>query len=271
MSRSQSWKNLAPEGEKAVDLRRASSQPLYTPQTTTASESNFAASNSSFKSSMEDMRRRIVHLNKELEQERMHSKNLKRDKALEVRQVRDEEQRKAAAMQADLRSKLHKEKMNELTSLRDQLHKEKEKDIVQIIRQKDETFRSAQQAWAKEKDELKSKVRNELRGEAREDTKREFEKERGRLEQDIADLHRQKRELEDTLKLVQGADKRKIDDIRRIHHEHESELEKFKRNSWQESRQQVIYFKVQIVSLIVITSTNGMSIKEDKLPLNPTH
>lgn len=240
MSRSQSWKTLGPEGEKAVDLGRASSQPLCTPQTTT-SESNVAASNLSLKSSMEDMRRRIVHLNKELEQERVHSKNLKRDKAIEVRQVRDEEQKKAAVMQAELRSKLHKEKMNELTSLREQLHKEKEKEVMQIIRQKDEMFRSAQQAWAKEKDELKSKVRNELRGEAREDTKREFEKERGRLEQDIADLHRQKRELEETLKLVQGADKRKIDDIRRIHHEHEAELEKFKRNSWQESRQQVMY------------------------------
>ncbi|XP_078358377.1 uncharacterized protein LOC144643107 isoform X2 [Oculina patagonica] len=249
MSRSQSWKNLGPEGEKTVDLKRASSQPLYTPQTT-ASESNVAtASNLSFKSSMEDMRRRIVHLNKELEQERVHSKNLKRDKAIELRQVRDEEQKKAAVMQADLKSKLHKEKMNELTSLKEQLHKEKEKEVMQIIRQKDEMLRSAQQAWAKEKDELKSKVRNELRGEAREDTKREFEKERGRLEQDIADLHRQKRELEETLKLVQGADKRKIDDIRRIHHEHEAELEKFKRNSWQESRQQMAEIR-QLLNII---------------------
>ena len=235
MSRSQSWKNLASEGDKAVDLRRASSQPLYTPQTTT-SESNVATS----KSSMEDMRRRIVHLNKELEQERTYSKNLKRDKALEVRKVRDEEQKKASVMLAELKSKLHKEKMNELTALREQLHKEKEKEVMQVIRQKDETLRSAQQAWAKEKDEVKSKLRNELRGETREDTKREFEKERGRLEQEITDLHRQKRELEETLKLAQDADKRKVDDIRRSHHEHEAELEKFKRNSWQESRQQVM-------------------------------
>lgn len=238
MSRSQSWKNLAPEGEKVVDLRRASSQPLYTAQTT-ANESNLPVLNASTKSTMEDMRRRIVQLNKELEKERINSKNLQRDKVFEIRQVRDEEQRKAAAMQADLKSKLMKEKMNELTSLREQLHKEKEKDIIQIIRQKDEAFKTAQQAWTKEKEEMRSKLRSELRNESREDTKREFEKERGRLEQDIADLQRQKRELEETLKLVQDADKRKIDDFRRIHHEHEAELEKFKRNSWQESRQQV--------------------------------
>ena len=258
MSKSQSWKNLAPEGEKSVEPRRASSQPLHTPQTT-ANVSSLAPS----KSSMEDMRRRIVHLNKELEQERMHSRNLKRDKALEFRQVRDEEQRKAATMLADLRSKLHKEKMNELTCLREQLHKEKEKDIVQVIRQKDEAFRTAQQAWAKEKDDIKSKLRMELRSESREDTKREFEKERGRLDQEISDLQQQKRELEDTLKLVQGADKRKIDDIRRIHHEHEAELEKFKRNSWQESRQQVIIglakeCKLSLMILIVIASTIGI-------------
>ena len=66
------------------------------------------------------------------------------------------------------------------------------------------------------------------------------------MEQEIADLYRQKRDLEETLKLVQDADKRKIEDIRRIHHEHEAELDKFKRNSWQESRQQVSYCQSSI-------------------------
>lgn len=240
MSKSQSWKDLEPEGEKVTDLRRPGSQPLHTPQATT-NEHSFAALNSSSKSGMDDMRRRIVQLNKELEQERTLTKNLRRDKALVVKQVRDEEQRKAIAMQTELKSKLHKEKINELTALKEQIRKEKEKEITQIIRQKDELLRTAQQAWGKEKDELKLKIRNELRGETREDSKREFEKERGRMEQEIADLHRQKRELDETLKLVQDADKRKIEDIRRIHHEHEAELDRFKRNSWQESRQQVIY------------------------------
>lgn len=237
MSRGQSWKNSAPGGENTVELWRTNSQPLHGAQSTGNELSPAAPS----KSNMEDMRRRVVHLNKELEKERTYSKNLKRDKALEIRQVRDEEQKKATAMLAELRSKLHKEKIIELTSLREQLRKEKERDIVQIIRQKDEVYKTAQQAWAKEKDEVKLRLRTELRSESREDTKREFEKERGRLEQDISDLHHQKKELEDTLRLVQDADKRKIDDMRRIHHDHELELEKFKRNSWQESRQQVIH------------------------------
>ncbi|KAK2572312.1 RIMS-binding protein 2 [Acropora cervicornis] len=234
MSRGQSWKNSAPGGENTVELWRTNSQPSHGAQSTGNELSPAAPS----KSNMEDMRRRVVHLNKELEKERTYSKNLKRDKALEIRQVRDEEQKKATTMLAELRSKLHKEKIIELTSLREQLRKEKEKDLVQIIRQKDEVYRTAQQAWAKEKDEVKLRLRTELRIESREDTKREFENERGRLEQDISDLHRQKKELEDTLRLVQDADKRKIDDMRRIHHDHELELEKFKRNSWQESRQQ---------------------------------
>ncbi|XP_068745820.1 golgin subfamily B member 1-like isoform X2 [Montipora capricornis] len=249
MSRNISSKNLPPEGEKSsVELWRASSPPaqLHGVQTTANEASSAGPFN---KSNMDDMRRRIVHLNKELEKERTYAKNLKRDKALEIRQVRDEEQKKAATMLADLRSKLNKEKLIELTSLREQLHKEKEKDIVKVLRQKDEAYRTAQQAWAKEKDEMKLKLRTELRSESREDTKREFEKERGRLEQEISDLNRQKKELEDTLKLVQDADKRKIDDIRRIHHEHESELEKFKRNSWQESRQQMAEIR-QLLNII---------------------
>ncbi|XP_074610685.1 uncharacterized protein LOC141865174 isoform X4 [Acropora palmata] len=245
MSRGQSWKNSAPGGENTVELWRTNSQPSHGAQSTGNELSPAAPS----KSNMEDMRRRVVHLNKELEKERTYSKNLKRDKALEIRQVRDEEQKKATTMLAELRSKLHKEKIIELTSLREQLRKEKEKDLVQIIRQKDEVYRTAQQAWAKEKDEVKLRLRTELRIESREDTKREFENERGRLEQDISDLHRQKKELEDTLRLVQDADKRKIDDMRRIHHDHELELEKFKRNSWQESRQQMAEIR-QLLNII---------------------
>lgn len=37
------------------------------------------------KLNMDDMRRRIVYFNKELEKERMYVKNLKRDKVLEIR------------------------------------------------------------------------------------------------------------------------------------------------------------------------------------------
>ena len=238
MERSQSCRKLATEAEKSVDMRHTLSQPVYLPRSA-VSESNTAGTSSNVRSNSEDLRRRIVQLNKELDQERIVVKNLKRDKAMEVRQVRDEEQRRAASVQADLRSKMQKEKMNELTSLKEQLHKEKERDIVQIIKQNDENLRSAQITWAKEKEELRSKIRSEIWSEARDESKREFQKERTKLEQEISDVYRQKTVLEDTLKLVQGADKRKIDDIRRIHHEHEVELEKFKRNSWQESRRQV--------------------------------
>lgn len=37
------------------------------------------------KLNMDDMRRRIVYFNKELEKEKMYVKNLKRDKVLEIR------------------------------------------------------------------------------------------------------------------------------------------------------------------------------------------
>ena len=186
-----------------------------------------------------DLRRRIVQLNKELEEERIYSKQVKRDRSVDVRQAREDEQRKANVLLSELRSKMHREKVNEVASVKEQMHRDKEKEIAQILRQKEEAFRFAQHGWSKERDELRQKIRSELWSEAREEAAKEFDKERTRLEQEIADLRYQKKELEESLKIVQEADKRKADEFRRIHYEHESEMDKFKKNSWQESRRQV--------------------------------
>ena len=237
MNRSQSWRTLSPHnGQDATsDVRRASSQP-YLSQT--------AAELSSSKTNVSDLRRRIVQLNRELEQERLYVKQARREHSVEVRQAREDEQRKSSVTLAELRSKMHKEKVNELASLKEQMHKDKEREIAQIMRQKDEALRNAQYGWTKEREELRPKIRSEIWTEAREEVKKDFEKERAKLEQEIVDLRYQKKELEESLKLVQEADKRKADEFRRIHYDHESEMDKFKKNSWQESRRQVSQFKI---------------------------
>lgn len=228
MNRSQSYRGLAAQNgeDMPTDMARASSQP-------------FLSGDTSPRTNTSDLRRRVVQLNRELEQERIYAKQVKRERSVEVRQAREDEQRKAGVMQSELRSKMHREKVNELAALKEQMHKDKEKEIVQIIRQKDDALRIAQHGWSKERDELRQKIRSELWSEAREEAKKEFDKERTRLEQEIVDLRYQKKELEESLKIVQEADKRKADEFRRIHYEHESEMDKFKKNSWQESRRQV--------------------------------
>ncbi|EDO34247.1 predicted protein, partial [Nematostella vectensis] len=197
----------------------------------------------------DELRRKLVHLNKELDQERVYVKQLRREKSVELRHLREDEQRKASTQLTELRSKLHKEKQNELTAQKEQLHREKEREIIQIIKQKDDALRTAQHEWAKEREELKGKLRAEVWSEAKEEAKKDSEREKVRLEQEIFDLRRQRKEVEDALKIIQDADKRKADEIRRIFHEHEVDMDKFKRNSWQESRRQMSEIR-QLLNII---------------------
>ena len=234
MNRSKSWRRFpSDEGADFKEDKRATSHPNLSASFSTAEL------RASRHHSAEDLRRKIVSLNKELEIEKAFAKQLRREKSLDLKHAREEEQRRAASMQTELKTKLHKEKTNELSALKEQLHKDKEKEIVQIIKQKDDVLRAAQQSWGKEKDELRGKIRGEVWSEARDESRKEFDRERTRLEQEILDLKMQKKELEEAYKILQEADKRKTDEIRRIFHEHEIELEKFKRNSWEESRRQV--------------------------------
>lgn len=246
MNRSQSWRKI-PSEEKfdTREEKRATSHPNL-------SASLGSAELRTSRSSVEDLRRKIVRLNKELDDERIYVKQLRREKSVDVRHAREEEQRRAGSQLTELKSKLYKEKANELASLKEQMHKEKEKEIIQIIKQKDEAFKTAQQAWLKDKEELRFRIRAEVWNDAKEESRKEFDRERTRLEQEILDLQMQKKEFDEALKVVQESDKRKADEIRRLFHEHEIEMEKFKRNSWQESRRQVKPFYRSIHHILVV-------------------
>lgn len=245
MDRSQSLRKLPSiPGVDAVnsenmDVRRSQSQPERLDQTVPAQQNTLQPGSSRSAAGINDLRRTNVQLRKDLEQERLYSKRLRREKVLEVKQAREDEQRKFNSLHTELKSRLHREKLNELTALKEQLWKEKEKEILQIVRQKDEVIKSAQLSWAKERDEIYSKVKIEIFNEAREEAKQHFEGERARLQQEIIDLSKKNRELEESNKNIQEQDKKKAEDIRRMFREHENELEKMKRNSWQESRRQV--------------------------------
>ncbi|XP_048584845.1 uncharacterized protein LOC5505590 [Nematostella vectensis] len=245
MNRSQSWRAIPSDGSGQSEGRRATSQPNLAPESAAAVKDGSRSS----KSTIDELRRKLVHLNKELDQERVYVKQLRREKSVELRHLREDEQRKASTQLTELRSKLHKEKQNELTAQKEQLHREKEREIIQIIKQKDDALRTAQHEWAKDREELKGKLRAEVWSEAKEEAKKDSEREKVRLEQEIFDLRRQRKEVEDALKIIQDADKRKADEIRRIFHEHEVDMDKFKRNSWQESRRQMSEIR-QLLNII---------------------
>lgn len=73
----------------------------------------------------------------------------------------------------------------------------------------------------------------------REEAQKSYEKQIRKYEVRIEELKEQKKKAEESCKLAQDADKKKVSQIRRMHSEHEQELTKLKRSSWQEGRKQV--------------------------------
>ena len=64
--------------------------------------------------------------------------------------------------------------------------------------------------------------------------------------------------VEESCKLAQEADKKKVDQIRRMHLEHEQDLAKLKRSSWQEGRKQVQCLKL-IAANVIQSMDNELS------------
>ena len=258
--------------DSEMDVRRTMSHPDRLNQTAPELRSQAQPTSPRSLTSASDLRRTNVQLRKDLEQERLYSKRLRREKVMEVRQAREDEQRKFSSLQTELKSRLHREKVNEITALKEQMLKEREKEILQIVKQKDEMIKSAQLNWAKEKEEICNRVKVEVFNEAREEAKKNLEGERVRLEQEIIDLSRRNKELEESYKNIQEQDKRKAEDIRRMFREHENELEKMKRNSWQESRRQVGCLSVdttpQMLSFLCDTIINKLLVVS-VYPLQP--
>lgn len=73
----------------------------------------------------------------------------------------------------------------------------------------------------------------------REEAQKSYKKQIRKLEVLVEELKEQKKGAEESCKLAQNADKKKVDQIRRMHLEHEQELTKLKKSSWQEGRKQV--------------------------------
>lgn len=206
---------------------------------TRAKSSDFELLIAKLKAENDELKVQLFELRTELQDERNNEKFLKREQQVETKMLREEERKKAQSMVIEVRRKLYKEKQQEVCELRDRLQREKEKEIANVVKQKDEELKKAQHNWNREKEELIQKLRIQFSSEMREAAQKSYEKQVGKLEKCIEELKEQKKELQESCKLAQEADKRKAEQIRRIHSEHKNELAKLKRSSWQEGRKQV--------------------------------
>lgn len=83
------------------------------------------------------------------------------------------------------------------------------------------------------------KLRLALVAEVREEARRNFEGERGRLQQEIVELKGAKRQMEEALSTALQADKTKAAEIRSVYHLHQEEISRIKRECEKEIRRLV--------------------------------
>lgn len=184
----------------------------------------------------DDQQAVIARLQSELEVERKSIKQLRREKAVEVQQVRETEQNRSSASQKELAARLHQEKQKELEAMRESLRCRQEADIVKAIKQKDLEIKRLQRDLLKCQDELKEEIaKRGLSTSARS----AFELERAKLLQEIKELTSAKKQLEDALRAASDAEKQKNQEIRQLQESCRLEVAKVEKEAGIEVRKLV--------------------------------
>uniref|UniRef100_A0A3P8UK23 Janus kinase and microtubule interacting protein 3 n=1 Tax=Cynoglossus semilaevis TaxID=244447 RepID=A0A3P8UK23_CYNSE len=174
----------------------------------------------------EELRAKLTEIQIELQQEKNKVSRLEREKAQELKA----EHHRASAAMTTLKTKLHEEKQKELAVTRETLLRQHEMELMRVIKIKDEEIqRLAHRGGATEK------ARSPLVAEA-EEARRGWEVERCRLQQEVQELRRAKKSMEDVLTSSQQACQARAAELRSAHHHHQEELNRTKRDCEREVR-----------------------------------
>ncbi|XDV44128.1 hypothetical protein PO909_012463 [Leuciscus waleckii] len=183
----------------------------------------------------EELRAKLTEIQIELQQEKTKVSKLEREKSQEVRH----EQHKSTVVVTELKAKLHEEKLRDLHSLRETLLRQHESELVRVIKIKDGEIQRLQALVGALRDGSTEKVKSALMAEAREESRRSFEVERMRMQQEISELKGVKRQMEEALSMAVQADKIKAAEIRSVYHLHQEEINRINRECEREIRRLV--------------------------------
>ncbi|XP_067286068.1 janus kinase and microtubule-interacting protein 3 isoform X3 [Pseudorasbora parva] len=173
----------------------------------------------------EELRAKLTEIQIELQQEKTKVSKLEREKSQEVRH----EQHKSTVVVTELKAKLHEEKLREMHSVRETLLRQHESELVRVIKIKDGEIQRLQALVGALRDGSTEKVKSALMAEVREESRRSFEVERMRMQQEISELKAVKRQMEEALSMAVQADKIKAAEIRSVYHLHQEEINRIKR------------------------------------------
>ncbi|XP_071827305.1 uncharacterized protein [Apostichopus japonicus] len=179
---------------------------------------------------VQQLRGEIRQLKRQIDEEASHVKNLKREKIKDVQKARDEEQGKTKNALSDLRYRLSQEKDRELESLKAQLAKQHGAEISKILREKD-AFTKANKEASKERSAFIQRLQEDARTEVREEMKMLFSSEKTRFKQEIEELNKNRKRLEEDLAKERLASRGSSEDLRRLNDEHQREMEQLRKEA----------------------------------------
>ncbi|XP_056384988.1 janus kinase and microtubule-interacting protein 3 isoform X4 [Hyla sarda] len=212
----------------------------------------------SLQAANEDLRAKLTDIQIELQQEKNKVSKLEREKNQEIRQIREHEQHKNIVLVTELKAKLHEEKMKELQAVREALLRQHESEIIRVIKIKDGENQRLQAVLNTLRDAAPDKVKTVLYNEAKEDAKKSFEFEKIKMQQEIFELKGAKKQAEEALTVVIQADKMKAAEIRSVHHLHQEEIAKIKKECEREIRRLMEEIKFKDRSVYMLEKELGV-------------
>ncbi|XP_051272923.1 janus kinase and microtubule-interacting protein 3 isoform X3 [Dicentrarchus labrax] len=201
----------------------------------------------------EELRAKLTDIQIELQQEKNKVSRLEREKSQELKA----EHHRATVTLTELKTKLHEEKQKELAITRETLLRQHEMELMRVIKIKDGEIQRLNGLVLTLRDGSMDKVRSALLAEV-EETRRSWEVERCRLQQEIQELRGAKRSAEDALTSAQQACQARAAELRSAHHQHQEELNRTKRDCEREIRRLMDEIKLKDRAVSVLDKALGL-------------
>lgn len=192
----------------------------------------------------DELRGVIVHLKSDLENERGNVRQLRREKATEVRAAVEHEHHKYSILLGDQRTKLHQEKINELDAMKESLVKKYENDIGVLMKQRETEINRLKADLKKVQNDYEmankqlersptKKRRHELSGNGTSENRSPSP--------DLDEMKKAKKQLEDAYGILMESERQKSRQLKKIREYHKLEMSKMKKEVNQDVRKLVSF------------------------------
>ncbi|XP_074484381.1 janus kinase and microtubule-interacting protein 3 isoform X1 [Sebastes fasciatus] len=201
----------------------------------------------------EELRAKLTDIQIELQHEKNKVSRLEREKSQELKA----EHHRATVTVTELKTKLHEEKQKELAVTRETLLRQHEMELMRVIKIKDGEIQRLNGLVLTLRDGSTDKVRSALLVEV-EETRRSWEAERCRLQQEVQEQRGAKRSAEEALTSAQQASQARAAELRSAHHQHQEELNRTKRDCEREIRRLMDEIKLKDRAVSVLDKALGL-------------